>query len=152
MNINKPATIEDIQDLINWLAVQTGSYDANDPYQCAIAQYLRDRGHERIRFDGTKELHADGNHIVLPDIIGEIVYGTDHVVGSSNKQQFSAAFVRARSVHTEMLYAIKPTEDPGAAALELRIAGGFGLQDETSTLIEHPDQVDDPDLPTDDTN
>lgn len=129
MTINKPATVEDIQDLINWLAVQAGSYDALNPDSCAIAQYLRARGHTNVVFFGKDSLRADNNSIKLPEIIGEIVYGPDTISGYSKTQQFSTALARARSAHTEMLYAIKSTEDPGAAALELRIAGGFGIVD-----------------------
>jgi len=115
--IKKEATVEDIQDLINWLETRTGYYNAQDPWGCAIAQYLRDRGHKYVHFDGTHELHADTDHIVLPKVIGDIVYGQNAILGGRNMQRFTDALARARVEHAGMLYAIKPTEDPGAGIM-----------------------------------
>jgi len=104
--IEKEATVDDIQDLINWLETKTGSYDASDPWQCAIAQYLRDRGHQYVRFDGMYELHADNNVINLPPIIRNIVYGENHSMFVGNRHRFSNALARARTVHSNMFTTI----------------------------------------------
>lgn len=146
--INKPATAEDVQDFINWLKTQTGIYDAQNTTHCPIARYLRDRGHTNVIFFGMYELHADGNKIDLPKIIGEIIYSKDgygHV--------YSGALTRAQITLTEMIYSIKPSEDPGASLRhdmfpEPEYYEKTGIQDGTSTLTEGPA----PDLPTDDTN
>lgn len=127
MRINKPATAEDVQDFINWLKTQTGTYDAQDPDHCPIAQYLRSRGHTNVTFFGTYELYADGNKIDLPKIIGEIVY-TEEGIGFA----YGGALQRAQAALTAMIYGIKPSEDPGAA-----LSWGYDPA---------------PDLPTDDTN
>jgi|SRR5882724_1838920 len=148
MIINKPATTEDIQDLINWLENQTGTYDSENPKNCAIAQYLRDRGYEDVHFFGLHNISADGQSIILPDLIGKIVYGkiVNDMDYGNMPATFAGALTRAHKIHADMIYGIKPSEDPGAA-LPL-VEDGSGIQDGTSTLTEGPA----PDLPTDDTN
>lgn len=124
--ISKQATVEDVQDFISWLETQSGTYDAMDPNNCPIAQYLRARGHTKVNFYGMYELLADGNEIDMPQNIGRIIYTRERI--------YSAALERAQATLTEMIYSIKPSEDPDAAE------GGFvtGIQDGTSTLTEGP--------------
>lgn len=119
---DKPATAEDVQDLINWLETKTGKYDEQNPKDCAIARYLRDRGYKNVTFWGMHQLKADGNQIRLPKVIGEIVYTNENHVGSIFTK-YAKALERAREVHAKMTYAIKPAEDPGAG---FGFAAGIG--------------------------
>jgi hypothetical protein len=138
MYIKKEATAEDILDLINWLETKTGNYDANDTSDCAIALYLKDRGHKDVRFWGLYEVKADGNNIDMPSVISSIVYGD--VRSDINRQSYADALERARIVHVDMLYAVKPSEDPGAENLMIDT-----IEDNTGEAL--PEQVDDPNLP-----
>lgn len=128
--ISKQATVEDIQDFISWLETQSGTYDAMDPNNCPIAQYLRARGHTKVNFYGMYELMADGNEIDMPQNIGRIIYTRERI--------YSAALERAQATLTEMIYSIKPSEDPGAASFGEGSSGVTGIQDGTSTLTEGP--------------
>lgn len=105
----KKATRADIKDFSNWLASQTGEYEPGNPNNCLVCQYMRARGLEGPRFNGTEHLtyihgKEDRVGVRLPKTIGEIAYGKNNMDLESYgfEYTFEAARKRAASVLRSM--------------------------------------------------
>lgn len=82
--IRKKATLNDLKDFRKWLEGQEGSYDPQNPKDCLVCRYMRDRGATYVDFSGplafVYHTERDKNTIVqLPVSIAKIAYGLEDV-------------------------------------------------------------------------
>jgi hypothetical protein len=96
MSIKLQATREDVIDFRAWLQDKTGTYNVQNPYNCAIAEYLRHKFPQaHVRFCGTSTVHINNRSFEVPAVIRKIAYERDTPPHFVRVMEYRAAYERA---------------------------------------------------------